>query len=352
MTATLSDDSVLVTHFGAKLEEPYFPIVPTLSESMGERMILMPQELNPDDLSSGEIFDILKNLASEVNVVVIVPSEEEARKWKGYADEILIGNEVAPGVAKLREGHVGLTVLVNRYDGIDLPGDACRVLALVHLPEVTSYADIVDSEVLSGSAVNLKRQIERIEQGMGRGVRSNDDYCAVLLFGAKLVSRIRSPEGQAILTPATRAQLKLSQKMAKKLGKPSTKEIKEVIKQCLDRDSGWVTVSKKALVGLPFNDKPCLDTGKIAIRAAFDFARGKRHDDAVACLDKAINATREEQVKALLLVRKATFQHAVDADGAQKTLQAAHAMEPGVTKPMFGFSYKNSPQRRVNKLQT
>lgn len=83
-----------------------------------------------------------------------------------------------------------------------------------------------------------------------------------------------------------------------------------------------------------------LDAGKLAIRAAFDSARGNQHKDAVAILDKAIDAAAEGQVKAWLLSRKAAFQHPIDADGAQKTLVAAHAMEPGVTKPMHGATYK------------
>lgn len=43
MTATLADDSVITTHFGADPNKIAKPIVPTSSQSMGERMILMPQ---------------------------------------------------------------------------------------------------------------------------------------------------------------------------------------------------------------------------------------------------------------------------------------------------------------------
>ena len=45
-------------------------------------------------------------------------------------------------------------------------------------------------------------------------------------------------------------------------------------------------------------------------------------------------------IKAWLLSKKAALQHVVDADGAQKTLVAAHRMEPGVTRPMQGAIYK------------
>ncbi len=339
MTATLADDSVIVTHFGANPNTFAKPIVPLSSQSMGERMILMPQELNTD-LTTTDVRELLTDLATKVNVVVIVPSKLAARDWRDEADQVLIGDRVADGIEKLRKGHVGLTILVNRYDGIDLPGDACRVLAIVDLPEVNSYTDLVDSEVLSGTAVNLQRQLERIEQGMGRGVRSNDDYCAVLLLGPKLTSRLRSPEGMAMLTPATSAQLDLSRRIARKLDTPSINEIKNVIQQCLERDPNWIRVSKNVLVRLQADEELRLDPGKLAIRAAFDSARANQHIKAVATLDRAIDATAERQVKAWLLSRKAAFQHPMDADGAQKTLVAAHGMEPGVIKPMNGTTYK------------
>lgn len=339
MTATLADDSVISTHFGADATKIAKPIVPASSQSMGERMILMPQELNPD-LTITDVRTLLAKLAKKANVVVIVPSKASAEDWKDDADQVLVGDVVVHGIEKLREGHVGLTVLINRYDGIDLPGDACRVLVISELPEVSSFADLVDSEVLSGTAVNLRRQVERIEQGMGRGVRSNDDYCAVLLLGAKLTGRIRSPEGQEILTPATRAQLDLSRKIAKQLGTPSLQEIRAVIKQCLDRDPNWIKVSKKALVGIKADDELRLDPNKLAVRAAFDYARSNQHKNALSALDKAIDTIDDVQVKAWLLARKAAFQHSIDAEGAQKTLVVAHNMEPRVTKPMHGAVYK------------
>lgn len=162
MTATLADDSVIATHFGADPTTLGQPIVPSSSQSMGERMILMPQELNAD-LTTIDVGGMLVELAKQENVVVIVPSDAAAKEWEESADQILIGDNVAGGVDRLRKEHIGLTVLVNRYDGIDLPGTACRVLAIVDLPEVNSLTDLVDSEVLSGTAVNLRRQVDRMK---------------------------------------------------------------------------------------------------------------------------------------------------------------------------------------------
>ena len=339
MTATLADDSVLVTHFGANPTNLARPIIPSSSQSMGERMILMPQELNAD-ITIPDVRSLLTEIAKNVNVVVIVPSASAANGWKGSANQILVGDAVAGGIEALRSTHMGLTVLVNRYDGIDLPGDACRVLAIVDLPEVNSYVDLVDNGILSGTAVSLRRQIERIEQGMGRGVRSNDDYCAVLLVGAKLTSRLRSPKGAEMLTPATSAQLDLSRRMARKLSTPSVAEIRDVIFQCIRRDPNWIKVSRRILVNLRADDQLRLDPGKLAVRAAFDKARSNQHEQAIAILDEAIDGADDDQERAWLLSRKAAFQHPVDAHGAQATLIAAHDMEPSVTKPMHGTAYK------------
>lgn len=39
--------------------------------------------------------------------------------------------------------HVGLVVLVNKYDGIDLPNDACRIPVIDGLPDVRRKIDII-----------------------------------------------------------------------------------------------------------------------------------------------------------------------------------------------------------------
>ena len=121
---------------------------------------------------------------------------------------------------------------------------------------------------------------------------------------------------------------------------PSIDETENVILQCLNRDADWIKVSKKILVGLKADDELRLDPSKLAIRSAFDSARANQHQQAVIILDKAIDDTADDHVKAWLLSKKAAFQHIIDADGAQNTLVAAHRMEPGVTKPLHGATYK------------
>ena len=144
--------------------------------------------------------------------MVIVPSRRRAAFWRDHAAAIHDSSSIQAGVVALRARHVGLVVLINKYDGIDLPGDACHVLALDGVPEAYGALDRVESLALEDSEAMVVRQVQRIEQGIGRGVRSNDDFCVVLLLGSRLTQRIHAARNFARFSPATRAQLKLSGK--------------------------------------------------------------------------------------------------------------------------------------------
>lgn len=168
LTATLADDSVLVTHFDAAPTTIATPITPQTADDLGDRMILTPLDTHPGTTDE-EVRDFLVDQAQRHNVVVIVPSRRRASWWQDVAAAVHDSTTIHDGVRALREGHVGLVVLINKYDGVDLPGDACRVLALDGLPEAYSALDRIEALALNESDAMITRQIQRIEQGMGRG---------------------------------------------------------------------------------------------------------------------------------------------------------------------------------------
>lgn len=171
-------------------------------------------------------------------------------------------------------------------------------------------------------------------------MRSNDDYCVVLLCGPKLTSRIKSPDGRQMLTGATQVQLDLSTNLAKQLDGTDTDGIKKVIKQCLDRDSAWVKVSKKALLKAKPSKGLSLDPVAVATRTAFDQARIGDHPAAVQTLNAVVSTLDDDDAKALTLVREAEIAHHIDPANAQKILLAAHKLNHSVLKPIEGIAYQ------------
>lgn len=338
LTATLADDSVLVTDFGADPDSASRPVTPVTAGDIGERMILAPLEINPD-LDAGKIRAKIVKLSKTYNTVVLVPSDKWAKVWEPDAAIVATKEDIDEAVEKLRSGnHVGLVVLVNRYDGIDLPDEACRVLVLDGLPEAFSPEERLDSLLVSSESGIDNRQVQRIEQGMGRGVRSNEDHCVVFLLGPRLAQLTVDPRSFSSFSPATQAQLKLSRTMAAKMDNLPIGRIIDTAKQALTRDPDWVAVALKALRKIsPVPGK--IRAAAIAEREAFVFAQ---NGDPVAARDTLAAAVESESDGAMagvLMELQATYADMNDPQLAQQTIALARARNTNVTKPLGGLTY-------------
>jgi hypothetical protein len=338
MSATVSDDSVLITDFNIDPSSVQQAICPSSGNDIGDRMILVPQELNPD-LGDDHVKELLTSFSGKWNVVVIVPSGYRAQYWSDVAAHSLTAENLVTGIERLKRGHVGLVVLVNKYDGIDLPNDACRVLAIDGLPDVRRDIDKVKQAILSQSQPAVVQSIQRIEQGMGRGIRSNDDYCAVILLGRSLVSRLYAGGGIEKFTAATRAQLELSDKLSEQLHGQDILEIEVAIERFLARDKQWVKASRAALLNVRYSPEGLANPNAVNERRAFNAASIGDYSAAIAEIQQAVNRTAERRPKGWLLYELAEYTDRVNAVDSQQILRAAVECSPQITKPLQGIEY-------------
>ena len=93
MSATLSDDSVLISNFDVEKDILKKSIVPKKASDIGDRMILYPQALNPE-ISDESLKNKLKELSEKYRVIVIVPSNIRANFWNDVADHIYTGESL------------------------------------------------------------------------------------------------------------------------------------------------------------------------------------------------------------------------------------------------------------------
>ncbi|HEX4006477.1 MAG TPA: helicase C-terminal domain-containing protein [Acidobacteriaceae bacterium] len=339
MTATLADDGVLITQFGAESESVETPIRPKGVGTMGDRMILMPQEISPRSTEE-DVRALVCDVAKTHNVAVIVPSARRLPFWQQFAAQVLDAKNIHEGVAKLKQGkHIGLTVLLNKYDGVDLPDDACRVLVIDGLPEVYSLADRTEFAALDGTELQLVRQVQRIEQGMGRGVRSSEDYCVVLLTGARLTARLADPRARRLFTPATQAQLALGDKVAEQVkGKPLS-EMRGIMNYCLTQDKDWVNASRAELAQAPDGPPSFVNPTVRDLRKAFDFGLVGLWGKAKEAAQAAVNKASEDATKGYLMQQLAEYTYHVSQPEAQEILLSAIQLNPRITRPLGGVTY-------------
>lgn len=341
LTATLADDSVLVRHFGADSKSVAAPIFPSSAGDIGDRMILVPQNLLPT-ATEDQVREYIAGLAADRNVVVIVPSRARAAPWKSVAKLVLDKDNIHQGVEQLRKNPaLGLVVLINRYDGIDLPGDACRVLVLDGLPEALNGMERLERAQLRGSVSMLARQIQRLEQGMGRATRSNEDHAVILLLGTGLTQRYNSPQARDLFSPATRAQLALADAVANEIEMHTLTDLTDVIEQCLHRDRDWVTFSRGALAQVRY-DAPVIGAEAEAERLAFDAARAGDTGTAIAQQKAAIKVLsgKDGARQALLTQRLATYTQSVNKTEAQARQKKANAANRRLLRPLAGIQYE------------
>jgi hypothetical protein len=109
--------------------------------------------------------------------------------------------------------------------------------------------DRIEASALDDTIAMTARQLHRIELGMGRGIRSRDDYCVVMLAGGRLMHRLHGPGALSHFSAASGAQLRL---VAEQLAEGGTDDLRAAVEQCLTRNPGWVRASRNALVGVKY----------------------------------------------------------------------------------------------------
>ena len=179
---------------------------------------------------------------------------------------------------------------------------------------------------------------QRIEQGMGRGVRSADDFCVILLVGARLTQLIAHPDNLAKLGPATRVQLELSKQVASQLRGRDLPEILAVVEWSLGRDPEWVAASRSALAGVSYGAAWVSQTSVLA-RRAFNAAAAGQFSEAADQMSEAVNLASDDREKGWLQEQLACYLHFVDPVRAQRTLVGAQRLNRRVLRPLEGVGY-------------
>ena len=246
MSATIADDSEIVRTFDADPASVDSALVSRSLAGISERMILIP-DLMPFDFNVREAINRLLAWSIDTyGAIVLVPSNKAAERWADVAKFADGSADVEALVLALQSRTTnGPVVFASRYDGIDLPGDACRLLVMEGLPAGTSDYELLRAATLySGAAIN-RMLAQRIEQGIGRGARGSGDHCVVLLAGASLASWVAKDANFRLLTSATRAQLDMGATVSKEV--KDLNELATTILKSYTRDPDWVAYHAEAL---------------------------------------------------------------------------------------------------------
>ena len=277
---------------------------------------------------------LCQELASIYNVVVLTSSERQAQEWTGVGGQYFAGDGFVDGVKQLRakKASGSLVVFAQRYDGVDLPDDACRILVIDGMPQGESLIDKADSQLAMSPGGVRNRTIFRIEQGMGRPVRSHADFAVILLVGQDLATYVGRKDVLSAMTNDTRNQLRLSVELAN-LAKKSNpahpgQALRQIIDQCLTRDQGWKRYYTERVRNAAREDEK-IDESRVMLasreREAHLMTASNLSVDAKKVFQEAINSISiEEEELGVLLQRLARIAYLSDQAEGLQIQQSAH----------------------------
>jgi replicative superfamily II helicase len=267
MSATVTDDAFLIKGLQLSPDTITKPLTYSKESWSGEKMVLLPSLIH-SELDQNAIIKWLGVPIANRNygVVALVSSFPNSRIWEACGAVIAKKETVADIIDSLRRREFEkAVVLVNRYDGIDLPDDACRILIFDGKPYSESLIDLYQEDCRPDSEVTLMRTVRTIEQGMGRSVRGEKDYSAIVIVGSDITRLLRENRSRKYLSPQLAKQIEIGLQLADmadeeiKEGKQPIIALQGLVNQCIGRDAGWKAFYAEQMVEV----KPSLPSDRI-----------------------------------------------------------------------------------------
>ena len=363
MSATMTDDSFLVKGLGLSEEIINNPLIYKDEKWAGEKMILIPSLID-SSLCDTEIVNIFAQSSSRRNIgiVVLCPSFNSAKIWKAAGAYVANTNDIQTRVDLLRSGNFSETLaVVNRYDGIDLPDDTCRILIMDSKPFSEDLLDRYIEACREGSVVVAVKTARIIEQGLGRSVRGEKDYCVIILTGSDLVRCVRTRDSRKYFSTQTRAQIEMGIEVANIAKEeitedtPPEKILRDLINQCLRRDEGWKEyyIEKMNKISFSQTTPKILDIFSAETRAENMYYEGD-YDGAIKILQDVVDKFVETiSDKGWYLQEMARYSYSGSKTKSNEYQVAAHRHNRYLLKPRDGMVFSKImvlSQKRIENI--
>lgn len=232
LSATLVAPDAFARTFG---HAPNSIIAPTTTAGECERLIVISSRLKsePDDVEA------TKQIIKDHKTLIIVPTYSRANKWSDTA--VLPQKDKVSEAVKTFKADTGKPklLLAARYDGVDLPGDTCRVMVIDDIPMGVGPLERFMWEKLNLSNTLRTAIASRIIQSFGRISRGMSDHGVVCITGDKLVDWLMTPRNAAVLPLFLQKQLQLGFVFSEQAA--AVDDLRSATHQCLSRDEGWIT---------------------------------------------------------------------------------------------------------------
>jgi hypothetical protein len=186
-------------------------------QGIGRRLFFFPERALDEDVSKKLVVDMI---GTAPRALVLVPDNQaEADYCKAIAEKltyrVFTAGDIEASKAAFVSTDKAVTVAANRYDGIDLREDECRLLVVDGLPQARNLQERFLINRMGSGAILQERVLTRVTQAVGRCTRSATDYAAVVVLGDDLNNYLARGENRRQLPPELQAEIEFGFQQAK-----------------------------------------------------------------------------------------------------------------------------------------
>lgn len=190
MSATIGEVGDLRRRLGTP---PFTKITAQVQPQQGQRFVVLGDALTPP--TADELVDYLTPMLDEERKTLWLAARrttaaELVTALSGARREPVLrldgDNGADEEFSELDTGHL---VTAGRYDGLDFPGDSCRLEVVPEVPVATSELEEWASAYLRDAAFADSRFVQRVVQALGRCNRTEHDRALYLLTDPEFVAR-------------------------------------------------------------------------------------------------------------------------------------------------------------------
>ncbi|MCC6348795.1 MAG: DEAD/DEAH box helicase [Candidatus Eisenbacteria bacterium] len=217
MSATLGAGGDLERIMGRRAIQRINPPAGFERQGVGRRFFLFPgRSLEPDAANA-----MVRELIDEApRTLYLVPSDARAAEVRDslatLADlHFFDGRGLENSKASFVSANRAIALVANRYDGIDLNGDECRLLIFDGFPGTTNLQEKFLVTRMAAGVILDERVGTRLAQGFGRCTRSDTDYAVVVVVGESISKHLLKAERRAHFHPELQAEIEFGLEQSK-----------------------------------------------------------------------------------------------------------------------------------------
>lgn len=243
LSATLGEAGELERSFGReKIKRLPLPESASNARS-GRRFFVFPGLIDGADRD-----ELTKELVKRAGKsIVLTPSNYGVSRAENRLTpagwSVFKKNDVTATMQPFVDATNAVCILANRYDGIDLPGDACHSVVLYGHPIATNLQEeYLSSRAMAGASL-AERLRSRVVQGTGRCTRNPSDWALVIVSDDEMTRYLARPGVQKSLEADLQAEIAFG------LGSANVdqSELLENVDMFLAQGNDWSTQAEPVL---------------------------------------------------------------------------------------------------------